>query len=80
VVVSGEVGIGKPDPAVFAYAIDRLGASPRDTVMVGDSWERDVLGALGAGLSAVWVSGGRSVPEELAEVTVIDNVGELTLT
>jgi putative hydrolase of the HAD superfamily len=80
VVVSGEVGLGKPDPAVFALAVDRLGASPRDTVMVGDSWERDVLGALGAGLSAVWVSGGRTVPEELAEVTVIDNVGELTLT
>jgi putative hydrolase of the HAD superfamily len=78
VVISGEVGMGKPDPAVFAYALDQLGASPQTTVMVGDSWERDVLGALGAGLSAVWVAGGRTPPEELVGVTVVDTVGELT--
>jgi len=78
VVISGEVGMGKPDPAVFAYALDRLGASPQTTVMVGDSWERDVLGALGAGLSAVWVAGGRTPPEDLPNVTVVDTVGELT--
>ncbi|HXQ75394.1 MAG TPA: HAD hydrolase-like protein [Acidimicrobiales bacterium] len=46
--------------------------------MVGDSWERDVLGALGAGLSAVWVAGGRTPPEEFPNVTVVDSVGELT--
>jgi putative hydrolase of the HAD superfamily len=81
VVISGEVGIGKPDPAVFAYALDRLGTTAEETVMVGDSWERDVLGALGAGMSAVWVAGGRPRPEELGrypDVKVVDTVGELT--
>ncbi len=78
VVISGEVGIGKPDPEVFMYALDQLGASPDGAVMIGDSWERDVLGALGAGMSAVWVAGGRPPPEELNGVTVVDSVGELT--
>jgi putative hydrolase of the HAD superfamily len=77
VVISGEVGMGKPDPAVFAYALDRLGAVAEDAVMVGDSWERDVVGALGAGMSAVWVSGGRPRPPGHPEVTVVDDVGEL---
>jgi putative hydrolase of the HAD superfamily len=77
VVISGEVGIGKPDPAVFAYALDRLGAAAEHAVMVGDSWERDVVGALGAGMSAVWVSGGRPRPPGHPEVTVVDHVGEL---
>jgi putative hydrolase of the HAD superfamily len=77
VVISGEVGVGKPDPTVFKLALDGLGAAPQSAVMVGDSWERDVLGALGAGLSAVWVSGGRLPPEERPEVTVIDTVGDL---
>jgi len=77
VIISGEVGIGKPDPAVFAYALDQLGAPPETAVMVGDSWERDVLGALGAGMSAVWVSGGRPRPPGHPEVAVVDHVGQL---
>ncbi len=77
VVISGEVGMGKPDPAVFAYALEQLGTTAQTTVMVGDSWGRDVLGALGAGMAAVWVAGGRAAPATLPDVTVVDNVGEL---
>jgi putative hydrolase of the HAD superfamily len=77
VVISGELGIGKPDPAVFAAVLEGLGTAPENTVMVGDSWTRDVQGALGAGLSAVWLAQGRPAPEELADVTVVDTVADL---
>jgi putative hydrolase of the HAD superfamily len=77
VVISGEVGMGKPDPAVFAYVLDQLGATASTAVMVGDSWKRDVLGALGAGMGAVWVAGGRTRPDGHPGVRVIDHVGEL---
>jgi putative hydrolase of the HAD superfamily len=56
VVVSGDLGAGKPDAAVFAHALDALGARADEAVMVGDSLERDVEGALAAGLRAVWVN------------------------
>jgi HAD superfamily hydrolase (TIGR01549 family) len=62
VVISGETGIGKPDPGAFGAALDLLGVSPQHAVMVGDSWERDVSGAVAAGLRAVWISQGRSAP------------------
>jgi FMN phosphatase YigB (HAD superfamily) len=42
--------------------------------MVGDSWERDVLGGLGAGMSAVWIADGRPVPEHRPRVAVVDSV------
>jgi putative hydrolase of the HAD superfamily len=61
-VISGETGIGKPDPGAFGVALDLLGVSPENAVMVGDSWERDVTGALAAGMRAVWISQGRSAP------------------
>ena len=77
VVISGEVGIGKPDPDVFALTLSRLGAQAASAVMVGDSWERDILGALDAGLSAAWVSAGRPLPERRPNITVVDGVGEL---
>ena len=76
-VISGELGVGKPEPEVFLGLLERLGAAPEASIMVGDSWERDVLGGLGAGMSAVWIADGRTAPEELPLVTVIDSVVEL---
>ena len=56
VVVSGEVGIGKPDPRIFHLALERLGASSAEAAMVGDSLARDIVGARRAGVKAVWVN------------------------
>jgi putative hydrolase of the HAD superfamily len=77
VVVSGEVGVGKPDPAVFTLLLDQLDAVPEDSIMVGDSWERDVVGALGVGMSPYWVSMGRTAPYDDPRVTVIESVRDL---
>jgi len=64
VVISGERGRGKPDPAVFGAVLAELDVPAQRTVMIGDSWERDIAGAAEAGLAgAVWVSGGREPPE-----------------
>ncbi len=55
IVVSAEVGVGKPDPRIFTLTADRLGVAPGDAVMVGDSLVRDVGGAKSAGMPAVWI-------------------------
>ncbi|HTT26599.1 MAG TPA: HAD-IA family hydrolase [Thermoplasmata archaeon] len=54
-VTSEETGLEKPDPGIFRVALDRLGASPERAVMVGDSWPTDIVGAMRAGLPAVWL-------------------------
>jgi putative hydrolase of the HAD superfamily len=54
VVVAADVGAAKPDAAPFERALEQLGT--RDAVMVGDSPEKDVHGAIGAGLRAVWLN------------------------
>jgi putative hydrolase of the HAD superfamily len=56
VVVSAELGVGKPDASVFRHALSQLGFDAKRAVMVGDSLSRDVDGALSAGLGAVWVN------------------------
>jgi putative hydrolase of the HAD superfamily len=55
VVVEGEAGFGKPDRRVFECALAAVGAPPARALMAGDNYECDVLGALGAGLHAVWI-------------------------
>jgi len=54
VVVSGEEGIEKPDPAIFARTAERLGATTDRMLHVGDSKKRDVAGARAAGCDALW--------------------------
>ena len=76
-VISGELGRGKPDATVFLGLLEDLGADPSASVMVGDSWERDVLGGLGAGMSAIWISMGRPPPEHRPRVAVVESVVEI---
>lgn len=55
-VASGEIDCGKPDPGIFHHICAQLGVQPQDCVMVGDNPERDVAGAMAAGIASVWVS------------------------
>lgn len=55
VVVSGDIGIGKPDPAIFRRALELLAVGPSEAVMIGNSLEKDIAGAQGAGIRAIWI-------------------------
>lgn len=76
IVISAELGIGKPDPRIFRAALDALGVASGDAVMVGDSLERDIEGARRAGIRSVWIDrggagsgvGGGARIERLAEL------------
>ncbi len=52
--ISGEVGCAKPDPRIFEHAAGVLGVPVGDCVHIGNSWESDIAGALGAGADAIW--------------------------
>ena len=77
IAISGEIGAGKPDAAAFGHVLKELDVVPEAAVMIGDSWERDVIGADTTGMRAIWVSNGRPVPEHRPQVTVIDSVASL---
>ena len=55
IVMSGEVGVHKPDRRVFDRATQLLGVSNEDCVFVGDNPNADIVGALNAGMEAVWI-------------------------
>ncbi len=78
VVVSAEVGVGKPDAAIFRHALERLACDPSQAVMIGDSLARDVDGAIAAGLGAVWVNrSGQPRPDGSADVPEVAALAEL---
>jgi putative hydrolase of the HAD superfamily len=55
IVVSGEVGIKKPEPEIFRIALDRTGLRSDDVVYVGDTQE-DVDGAKAAGIRPILIA------------------------
>lgn len=56
VIISGEFGASKPDPAIYAEALRKAGATADDTVFVGDSPEHDIAGAHASGMRSVWIN------------------------
>ncbi|MFB9328532.1 HAD family hydrolase [Paenibacillus aurantiacus] len=78
IIVSDEVAVKKPDPAIFAIALDQLGVSPRHAAYVGDHPANDVDGAIRAGLHAVWLRGLTSgEPLSVGRYRTIDHLSEL---
>ena len=53
VVISGAVGVHKPDPELFRYTADKLGLKCEECVYVGDHPINDIKGALDAGMRAI---------------------------
>ena len=73
-----DAGVAKPDGRIFAAAASRLGLAPQQVLHVGDDPALDVLGALGAGMQAVWVNrDGKSWAHEAQPHATVTHLGEL---
>ena len=74
-VISAEVGLTKPDPAIFRIALERLDVDATRAVMVGDAWATDVVGAIGAGIRAIWFNrNGSNRPDSRLPVVEIKSL------
>jgi putative hydrolase of the HAD superfamily len=54
VIISEIVGVNKPDSAIFQHALNLAGAEKHESIMIGDSLEADVYGALNFGMDAIY--------------------------
>jgi len=77
-VYSCQFGLRKPNKRIFLEAARQVGAEPANTIYVGDRINKDVKGALRAGMRPVlknaYTNAGKKAP---ASVTRINNIAEL---
>jgi putative hydrolase of the HAD superfamily len=74
-VASAELGVAKPDPAIFAHALALAGCAPEHAWHAGDSPEADVAGARAAGVEPVLVARhGEPAPPGVAAVSSLDGL------
>ena len=55
IVESSIVGIRKPDPALFAHGVESLGLKPEETVVIGDSYRKDIYPSTTLGCHTIWI-------------------------
>lgn len=54
VAISADLGVSKPNPAIFFHVLDALHMRPEEAIMVGDSLYADIFGAKELNMIAVW--------------------------
>lgn len=70
IITSEDAGVKKPNPIIFEYALAMTKASSLESVMIGDNWEADIMGAKDAGLDVIFCNyNAQPVSENIKSVT-----------
>ena len=64
IIDSETVGVKKPNIKIFDYALRVSGARSKNSLMIGDNLEADILGALNAGFHAIHFNNNNETPHE----------------
>lgn len=54
IILSDDVGVNKPHRDFFNYALKQTDANPSNTLMIGDSWDADIIGAYNSHIHQLW--------------------------
>jgi putative hydrolase of the HAD superfamily len=70
IITSESVGFQKPHPAIFCHAMKVANTTPQESMMIGDNWEADIMGAYQAGMHVIFCNYHREpVGENIKSVT-----------
>lgn len=65
VTTSEEVGLKKPHPSVFQTAMTKAAALPQKSIMIGDSFEADIVGAQNSGMHTLFFNNRNEVVNKI---------------
>jgi putative hydrolase of the HAD superfamily len=83
VVTSEEAGVEKPDERIFRLALDRMGCQPTKSIMIGNKFNKDIIGAINIGMSAILVNSELTSDEKEyleknnIKLDVVSNIGDI---
>lgn len=78
IVLSEEVGCQKPNPRIYEEALRMNGVSAAEAVMIGDSWNSDIQGAINAGIDQIWIRKSKDpLPEGQSATYLVRSLSEV---
>ncbi|MDR2916494.1 MAG: HAD family hydrolase [Tannerella sp.] len=57
IIESAEVGLRKPDPAIYKLSLEKFGFKANEVVIIGDSYKNDIAPANALGCPSIWLKG-----------------------
>ncbi|MDE7180851.1 MAG: HAD family hydrolase [Muribaculaceae bacterium] len=78
IIESAVLGIRKPDPRIFEHGVKALGLKPEETLVIGDSYKKDIVPAESIGCQVLWLKGKGWTAEEDAQFhpNIITSLGD----
>jgi len=83
VITSEEAGAEKPDKKIFEVALEKMGSTAEESVMIGNKFGEDIIGALNIGISAILINSQLEEQDKVylekkgIKLDVLPNIGEL---
>ena len=75
IISSEKAGVKKPNPKIFNYALEMSNAKPEESIMIGDNFEADILGAKKVGMHTIFCEfNGQRFPEEGLTVSKLEDL------
>ena len=71
ILVSGDVGINKPNKEVFELMANKLGVECNECVFVGDVFSTDIIGAIRANMTPVWIEPNYERPSSYTGIRIL---------
>ena len=77
VTISEDVGVKKPDKLIFEHAIISAKAKIENSIMIGDNYHADILGASALGMRAIYFNFHKTDEQRRENVIIIENLKEI---
>ena len=74
ITTSEEVQFYKPDPKIFQIALNKAGCQAEESIIIGDSYKRDIIGGKNMGMTTIWINkfSGNNTDNDKADFIVKD--------
>ena len=77
VTISEDVGVKKPHKLIFDQALTAANANVKNSIMIGDNFNTDILGALGGGMKAIYFDFHKTNEKEREDVIIVKSLKEI---
>ncbi len=77
IILSEDAGINKPHPDMFTYALKNTNSRRDQTVMIGDSWDADIVGARNSRIDQIWFNPKGEPATDFQPTFTVANLAEI---
>lgn len=78
VILSEQVGVQKPDAKMFEYALAQNGSTAQQTIMIGDNYATDIIGAKNCGIAQIYFYPQPTMSADVQATFIVKSLNEIT--